>query len=140
MNANAERVELDSSTTEVYKERPVYFIEKGTGAILYGMAEYRAGNGQSPMVGDQMVLQVKWPEFRVFEEGHMGESVDLGLALDGVYRVVQVEDGNLEKSVFLSSAQDPNESYWGVTVEKAAEIEDESQVDHVEKAGLISMI
>lgn len=70
-------------TPEVYTEKPILFRTMDTGAVLYGMPEYRAGRGSAPSVGDEVVLSVLGPQSYTYVD-HQKVTQPRSMYLDGV--------------------------------------------------------
>ncbi len=131
-------VDTGTPSPEVYSEKPILFRTEGTGALLFGSDEYHAGRGNAPAVGDEMVLSVLGPQaYR--HEGREKVAVPRSLYLDGVYAVIDVQDGDIA-SPFFKKPTDKKAEFWGLTVRKVREIEHEDEIDRTEQASLLSMI
>lgn len=121
-----------------YTERPILFRTEDTGAVLYGMERYLAGNGEPPKVDDEMVLSILGPLFYT-QVGHETVEYPRRPLLEGVCRVVEVSDSDID-SPFFSKQPESDLAFWGLIVVKVRDIEHEDEIEKIEPAGLVSMI
>lgn len=133
----------DGVGQEVYTERNILFRTEDTGALLYGMVGYLAGNGSEPQPGHEVILDIQGPAGYTHREGRKVE-IPRRRILSGVFEVVEVKDSDIDSPYYNKPEEDaelPEEhKFWGVTIRKIREVETVDEIDRIERAGLVSMM
>jgi hypothetical protein len=100
------------------------------------MAEYRAGNGLPPAVGDQVVLNIPSPSAYTYDNDSKRVPIELEPVFEGVYEVIDVREDGIDSPFFTPTG---DSSFWGLTVSRIRDIE-AGDTELTEAATLVAMM
>jgi hypothetical protein len=122
-------VEIQTNKPEVYSEKYILFLVREDkdkdsdfgSPIIFAMTEYRAGKGLPPAIGQEMALDVYFPEKNPI--------------LRGIYKVNDVKEDSLDSPIVKPEAG----GFWGVEVSKVRDLE-HTDTANIERASTVGLI